>query len=43
MKWPTTEGEVALPTVQTCIKGKVAWIGDDVPTVDVGPASGGGH
>jgi uncharacterized protein YcnI len=43
VKWPTTEGEVALPTVQTCIKGKVAWIGDDVPTVDVGPASGGGH
>lgn len=43
VKWPATEGEVALPTVQTCIKGKVAWIGDDVPTVFVGPASGGGH
>ena len=43
VKWPTTEGEVALPTVQTCLKGKVAWIGDDVPTVDVGPASGGDH
>jgi hypothetical protein len=43
VKWPTTEGEVALPTVQTCLKGKVAWIGDEVPTVFVGPASGSGH
>ena len=44
VKWPTTEGKVALPTVQSCVKGKVAWIGDEVPTVEVGPASGGhGH
>ena len=43
VKWPTTEGEVALPTVQTCVKGKVAWIGDEAPSVLVGPASGSGH
>ena len=43
VKWPTTEGEVALPTVQTCVKGKVAWIGDEVPTVLVGPAVASGH
>lgn len=43
VKWPTTEGEVALPTVQTCVQGKVAWIGDEVPTVLVGPAVVSGH
>lgn len=43
VKWPSAEGEVALPTVQTCVKGKVAWIGDEVPTVLVGPAAPSGH
>lgn len=43
VKWPAKEGLAKLPTVQHCVKGKVAWIGDEVPTVEVGPASGGGH
>ena len=44
VRWPTTPGSVALPTIQTCRKGKVAWIGDEVPTVVVDTASEGhGH
>lgn len=44
VKWPAAEGKVELPTVQHCVKGRVAWIGANVPTVEVGPSSGGhGH
>lgn len=44
VKWPEQEGALELPTVQTCLKGKVAWIGAEVPKVMVGPADNGhGH
>lgn len=49
VKWPTTEGTVLIPTIQTCEVGKIAWIDPDhtaehpAPSVVVGPAVASAH
>ena len=49
VKFPSTEGEVLLPTIQTCLVGKLAWVDEDhaaehpAPRLTVGPASASGH
>ena len=49
VKYPSTEGVALLPTIQTCVVGKTAWVDPDAaaehpaPRVTVGPASTTGH
>lgn len=49
VKWPSAEGVVLLPTVQTCEEGKVAWVDPDpaadhpAPRVTIAAASSPGH
>ena len=49
VKWPSAEGVVLLPTVQTCEEGKVAWVDPDpaadhpAPRITVAAASSTGH
>ena len=45
VKYPTTAGEVLLPTIQTCTAGKTAWVDSDpaaehpAPRLTVAPAT----
>lgn len=49
VKYPATEGEVLLPTIQSCVVGKTAWVDTDhaadhpAPRLTVGPAAIAGH